>query len=94
MKTPKLEQMRVAALANIGVWSQVSEITTGRRAPGVLISTGAMYIAHRRGIENLPPLVKECVMLLCLPGSVVIAEQISNPEPCCAPCATGKECGS
>jgi hypothetical protein len=93
MKQPNLEQMRVAAMANMGVWSQVSEFAIGRRMPGVVISSCAMYLAHRRGIDNLPPLMKECVMLLCLPGSVVIAEDTKS-EACCAPCASGKECAT
>ena len=85
MKQPTLEQMRVAALANIGVWSQVSEAATGRRLPGVIVSSCAMFVAHRQGMENLPPILKECVMLLCLPGSVVIAED--TQKACCEPCA-------
>ena len=92
MKHPTLDQMRVAAIANLGLWSQVSEAATGRRMPGVVISTCAMYLAHRRGVDTLPPVLKECVMLLCLPGSVVIAEKTKKTQPCCAPCAAGGGC--
>lgn len=92
MKQPTLEQMRVAALANIGVWSQVSEAATGRRIPGVVISSAAMYLAHRNGVANLPPIVRECVLLLCLPGSVVTAENVTKGNPCCAPCEASGDC--
>lgn len=89
MKSPTFEQMRVAALANVGVWSQVSEAATGRRMPGVVLSGAAMYLAHRNGVAGLPPIVRECVLLLCLPGSVVTAEQQAK-SACCEACSKGK----
>jgi len=91
MKSPTFDQLRVAALTNVGVWSQVSEIIIGKRLPGVLISAAAMGIAQTRQPNTLPPGLRECVYLLCLPGSLVVSDSQSN---CCEPCSKGGPCGS
>lgn len=86
--TPTVEQFRVAAIANLAIWAQITDTAIGRRGPGVAAAGVAMILAQQAGrIENLPPLLQAPVRLLTLPGSLAIAEG----KACCKACAKGEK---
>ena len=80
---PAFADLRIAALANLAVWSQVSEGVAGSRVPGFVAAVGAMVAAQQAGcIDNLPPLLQWPVRVLTLPGSIAVAESAACCEPC------------
>jgi hypothetical protein len=84
---PNMGELRIAALANLALWSQVSESVSGSRAPGFVLAAGAMVAAQQAGcIDNLPKALQLPVRVLTLPGSIAVAES----QACCEPCAADR----